>query len=98
MAEAEELQRQTEELSNQVRHLQSKDKRDNVIIRLLYLFVAIFIALFFYWLGLITTPQTLILFPVITFVLLLLPIERIRNFSFKHKNSEATIKIDADKD
>lgn len=98
MAETEELQHQATELSKQVQHLQRKDKWDNLLIRLLFLFAASLVTLIFYWLQLITNSQSLILLPIIIFVLLLLPIERIRSFSAKHKESEATFKIDANKD
>lgn len=105
--EAEGLRRALTQALEQIRQLERKEHQlvdqmhtrealSNVTIRLLYLLAATGITVLFYYLKILTTTQSLLLLPLLIFVLMLFPIERIKSLTAKHREIEARIDVESE--
>lgn len=93
IAKAVKLEHDNKELLDQNRYLQKKHLWTNVNIRLIYLVVAVFVTIVFYYLRIVTNSQSLFFLPIILFILLLFPIERIKKLYTKIRKAETMVEI-----
>jgi CheY-like chemotaxis protein len=93
IAKAMKLEHDNKELLDQNRYLQKKHLWTNVNIRLIYLVVAVFVTIVIYYLRIVTNSQSLFFLPIILFILLLFPIERIKKLYTKIRKAETMVEI-----
>jgi DNA-binding response OmpR family regulator len=91
--ENQDLLRKNDQLIKQLQYRQHLEHLRLIAIRLLCLAISVAIAVLIHTLNIISSTKTLIL-PFIIFVLLLLPIERIRKLTVKVPDAETGIEID----
>ena len=97
ISDYQEAIQEIEKLKKQNRQSKFVSKLYSPFIRLLYLLFVFVITIIFYKIGIFTSSQTVILFPIILFVLMLLPIENIIKFTAKHLGSEASVEMKSKK-
>lgn len=88
------LQTENELLQRQVDRLASKNWWINFASRLAFLLAATLITVVFYQLHILTNTQSLFFLPIVIFVLLLFPMEKVRSFYAKHRETEARVELD----
>jgi response regulator RpfG family c-di-GMP phosphodiesterase len=98
MIEAEKLQQENDTLKRQIQQLHTKNLWFSFIIRMIYLLAASLVTVIFYQSRILTNTQYLFFLPIIIFVLLLFPIERVRIFSAKHRETEAKSEVEPNKE
>jgi two-component system, OmpR family, response regulator VicR len=94
MINAEKLDRENDALEQQIQQLQIRHLWINLSIRLIYLLCAMVVTIVFYQLKILTTTQSLFVLPIVLFILLLFPIERIKVFTARHRQSEARVEVE----
>ncbi|HEC35322.1 MAG TPA: response regulator [Anaerolineae bacterium] len=93
VSRAIKLEKDNRELRERNRILERQQLRTKTAIRLLYLAVSALVAILFHGLGVVTNTQSLFLLPIILFVLLLLPIERVKNLYTKTPKTETRVEM-----
>lgn len=77
-----------------LRKLRRKDTWSSALIRITYLAIATGITVLFFSLKILTTTQSLVSLPLLILLLMLFPIERVKSFSAKYREIEASAEID----
>jgi len=98
MVKAENLEEQKETLENQVQQLRIRNLLVNLAIRLAYLLAAVLVTVVFYQLHILNNTQSLFFLPIVIFVMLLFPVERIKTFSAKYRETETKVEVESSKE
>jgi DNA-binding response OmpR family regulator len=94
----ESLIAQNESLKREIHRLANKNQWINLATRLVFLLVATLITVSFHQLRILTNTQSLFFLPIAIFVLLLFPIEKVKSFYAKYRETEARVEIDSIKE
>lgn len=105
LAKAEELEQgdnalreENAKLRERHRSLEKRQPWIKLSIRLLCLVASALITVLFYSLRVITSSQSLFLLPIVLLILLLLPVERVKNLYAKIRQAETRIEMSSDEE
>jgi len=87
-------QRKQNELKSQLLEYERKMRIQNFGFRIFYIVLSAFITWLFFQMKLVTDSKLLFFFPIVLFLLLVFPIERIRSISARHRSTEAQVDLE----